>query len=223
MGVVPSSVFDPERKLWSGPKLRDLYNDNASVGQVLFWNLAKHPENIQQINDTENTTLRNKEVLSMSKQIALTLQDMGLTSEDFIGLMASNTTYLMPVLFGSLFVNIPCHPIDVTFSKEAISYSWSKTKPKLVFCDGSVYNTVKEVVSDLGLNSEIYTLNDHVEGVKTVQDLFIDGGLREQFFQPLEIKNGDQTAIVLCSSGSTGLSKAVTLSHKYFTHIFSIL
>uniref|UniRef100_T1GWB0 AMP-dependent synthetase/ligase domain-containing protein n=1 Tax=Megaselia scalaris TaxID=36166 RepID=T1GWB0_MEGSC len=148
---------------------------------------------------------------------------MGLTSEDFIGLMASNTTYLMPVLFGSLFVNIPCHPIDVTFSKEAISYSWSKTKPKLVFCDGSVYNTVKEVVSDLGLNSEIYTLNDHVDGVKAVQDLFIDGGLREQFFQPLEIENGDQTAIVLCSSGSTGLSKAVTLSHKYFTHIFSIL
>lgn len=223
MGVVPSSVFDPERKIWSGPKKKMLYNDEAAVGQLIHTNLAAHPKNVQQINDTENTSLTNEEVLSMSTKVALSLLELGLTSRDFIGIMASNTTYAMPVVFGSLFINVPCHPIDPTFSREAIAYSWSKTKPKVIFCDGSVYEIVKEVLKDLDLSSEVYILNNHIEGAKKVQDLFVDRGLKERFFQPREIENGDQTAVVLCSSGSTGLSKAVTLSHKSITRMFSIL
>ncbi|KAL5278031.1 hypothetical protein ACFFRR_002961 [Megaselia abdita] len=223
MGVVPSSVFNPERKVWSGPKKQMLYNENVSVGQLLHLNIAAHPKNIQQINDTEKTTLTNEEVLSLSTKLAFSLLEMGLTSNDFIGIMAANTTYVMPVVYGSFFINIPCHPIDVTFSKEAIEYSWQKTKPKVVFCDGSVYETVKEVIGDLGLKCEIITLRDHIDGVKKIQDLFIDRGLKERFFQPFEIKDGNQTAVVLCSSGSTGLSKAVTLSHKCITSIFSVL
>lgn len=223
MGVVPSSVFDPERKVWSGPKKQMVYHPNVSVGQLLHKNIAAHPKNVQQINDTEKTTLTNEEVLSLSTKVALSLLEMGLTSNDFIGLMAANTTYVMPVVYGSFFVNIPCHPIDATFTKEAVQYSWQKTKPKVIFCDGSVYETVKEVVSDLGLKCEIITLRDHIVGVKKIQDLFIDRGLKERFFQPFEIKDGDQTAVVLCSSGSTGLSKAVTLSHKSLTSVFSML
>lgn len=223
MGVVPSSVFDPERKIWSGPKKKMLYNCNASAGQILHKNIALHPKNIQQINDTEKITLTNEEVLSLSTKVALSLLDRGLTSKDIVGLIASNTTYVMPVIYGSFFINVPCHPVDVTFSKKAIAHCWNKTKPKVVFCDGSVYETVKEVLGDLGLKCEIFTLREHVEGVKKIEDLFIDRGDEEKFFQPHEIEDGDQTAVILCSSGSTGLSKAVALSHKYFCELFSML
>lgn len=223
MGAVPSSNYDPERKIWSGPKKKMLYNDDVAIGQLLHLNLAAHPRNIQQINDTEKTTLTNEEVLSISTKIALSLLDLGLTVKDFIGIMASNTTYAMHVVYGGLFINVPCHPVDPTFSREAIAYSWSKTKPKIIFCDGSVYKTVKDVISDLELASDVYTLNNHIEGVKRIQDLFVDRGLQERYFKPLEIESGDQTAVVLCSSGSTGLSKAVTMSHKSMTRMFSYL
>lgn len=223
MGAVPSSIFDPRQKIWFGPKKQMLYNENVSIGQLLYTNLAAHPKNIQQINHTEQTTLTNEAVLSMSRNIALNLQEMGLTSGDFIGIMASNTTYLMPVLFGSLFLNVPCHPIDPTFSKEAIEHSWSKTKPKIIFCEGKLVQMVKKAIFDIGLKCDIYTLNGEVKGIKKVEDLFVAKTNDESNFQPLEIESSDQTAIVLCSSGSTGLSKAVTISHKYWTQLFSIL
>uniref|UniRef100_T1GF90 AMP-dependent synthetase/ligase domain-containing protein n=1 Tax=Megaselia scalaris TaxID=36166 RepID=T1GF90_MEGSC len=219
MAILPPSQFDPTTKIWSGPKLIFSSNKKESVGQIIFSSLAEHPKNVLQINETEHTTLTNEEVLNLSKRIALKLIDLGLTSKDFIGIMALNTTYLMPVFYGSLFVNIPCNPVDVSFTKEAVSHLWSKTKPKLVFCDGNVYGVVKEVIEELKLKCEIITMNKHVQGVQKIDDLLSSQHIAEDSFSALEIENEDQLAVILCSSGSTGLSKAVTISNKFCTEM----
>uniref|UniRef100_T1H382 AMP-dependent synthetase/ligase domain-containing protein n=1 Tax=Megaselia scalaris TaxID=36166 RepID=T1H382_MEGSC len=44
--------------------------------------------------------------------------------------------------------------------------------------------------------------------------MFVDRGNQEIFYKPSQISSGDQTAVILCSSGSTGLPKAVTISHN---------
>uniref|UniRef100_T1GB97 AMP-dependent synthetase/ligase domain-containing protein n=1 Tax=Megaselia scalaris TaxID=36166 RepID=T1GB97_MEGSC len=133
--------------------------------------------------------------------------------------MALSTTYLLPVVYGSLFVNIPCHPLDVSFQREAVSHCWSKTKPKLIFCDGNVYSVVKEVIEELRLKCEIITLNKHVQGVSKIDDLLTTKHIAEDTFLPLEIENHDQFSIILCSSGSTGLPKAVTISNSFCTEM----
>lgn len=129
----------------------------------------------------------------------------------------------MPVFYGSLFVNIPCNPVDVSFTKEAVSHLWSKTKPKLVFCDGNVYGVVKEVIEELNLKCEIITMNKHVQGVQKIDDLLCSQHIAEDSFSPLEIENEDQLAVILCSSGSTGLPKAVTVSNKFCTEMCRLL
>lgn len=215
--------FDSKTNIWTGPRFPPSYNDNVSIGQLIFLNLTRHPKNIQQINDTEKTTLTNENVLDLSKRFALQYLDMGLKSEDVIGVIASNTTYLMPVLFASFFVNVPCHNLDVSFDKETVKHCWSKTRPKVIFCDGHVYSIVKEVVAELNLDCDIFTLNQHIKGVQSIEDLLSSVKSVDNFFLPLEIENGDQIAVILCSSGSTGLSKAVTISNKLCTQIFGHL
>lgn len=223
MGVTPSKDFNEETKVWSGPTKNPIYHDDVAIGQVLYLRLTSSPKNVLQINDTEGTTHTNEEILSLSRKVAMSLLEMGLTQTDFVGIMASNTTLAMPVCFGCLFIGTPIHPCDVTFSKEATIYAWRKTKPKIIFCDGAVYEVCKDVSEELGLNSTIFTLNDDIDGVKSVQDLFVDRGMKEIFFQPSEVPSGDQTAVILCSSGSTGLSKAVTISHKFLTNTAGLL
>ncbi|KAL5278030.1 hypothetical protein ACFFRR_002960 [Megaselia abdita] len=222
MGVTPSKDFNEETKVWSGQSKKPMYHDDIAIGQILHMRLVTQPKNVLQINDTEGITYTNEEILSFSRKIALSLQEMGLTQQDFVGIMASNTSLAMPVCFGCLFIGTPIHPCDVTFTKEATVYAWRKTKPKVIFCDGSAYKVCKEVSEELKLNCDIFTINDHIEGVKKVHDLFIDRGMKEIFFQPLEVPSGDQTAVILCSSGSTGLSKAVTMSHKNLTRTVGI-
>lgn len=214
--------FDESRKVWYGPKSKRIYDRDVSIGQVLFLTLFGNPKNVLEINDTEGVTLTNGDVLQRSIRVALALKAHGIGDKDVVGLFALNTANLMPVAFGSLFVAAPFHALDVSFTKEAIIHSWSKTKPKVVFCDGSAYDLIKEAGEEMGLNYTIITLNNHKEGVKTIDDL-LKPSIYETLFRPTEIETGDQTAIILCSSGTTGLSKSVCISHKTFSSLFSIV
>ncbi|KAL5277624.1 hypothetical protein ACFFRR_002699 [Megaselia abdita] len=221
MGISMSTNFDADRKVWAGMKKQVLYDPNASIGQVIYSRLSSNLKNIIQINDSEGITFTNEDVLTMSVRIALSLQEKEVKQTDFIGIMSSNTSYLMPLCYGLFFTNIPFHPVDATFTKDVVAHCWSKTRPKILFCDGSVFNIVKEVSEELKLNCEIYVIKDKVEGAKHIEDLFEDRGFSERLFYPEDISSGNNTAVVVCSSGSVGLPKAVTISHRSLTTMCS--
>ncbi|KAL5276830.1 hypothetical protein ACFFRR_002194 [Megaselia abdita] len=214
--------FDEERKVWYGPKTKPFYDKDVSVGTLVFYSLCSNPKNVLTINDTEGVSLTNAEVLQRSIRVALGLKAHGVGENDTVGLLASNSANMMPIAFGSLFIAAPFHGLDVSFTKEAIVHSWSKTKPKVVFCNGALYDLVKEARDEIGLDYVIYTVNDHKEGVKSIDEILEPKPL-EQLFRPTEISNGDQTGVILCSSGTTGLSKAVGISHRRLTSMLSII
>lgn len=217
-----ATKFDATTKVWSGPKTKPIYHPDISVGQIIHMNLFANPNNVILINDTEGVQLTNESVLLLSTRIAINLMQKGVTQNDVVGIIAGNTSYVMPVCYGTLFTGAPFHPLDVTFTKEAIAHAWKKTTPKVVFCEGHVYERVKEVREEHGLNYLIFTLNHHIDGVSKAEDLF-EAHPMEKIFRPLDVSSGDKAAVILCSSGTTGLSKAVCLSHRTCNATFGIV
>lgn len=217
-----ATKFDADTKQWSGLEITSPYNPDISVGQIIHMNLFCNPKNILQINDTEGIQLTNEDVLLLSTRVALNLIDKGVTQQDIVGLIASNTSYALPVCYGVLFSGAAFHTLDPSFDKNDIAHSWKKTTPKVVFCDGQAYKRVKEVKDENGLDYHIFTLNDHLEKVDRVDELF-QSHPSEKIFMPSKISSGDQTATILCSSGSTGLSKSVCHSHKFWHHFIQFV
>lgn len=208
-----TTTFDAAARVWSGATTKQFYGDDVSVGEIIYVNLRSNPKNVLQINDTEGTTFTNETVQLLSTRIALNLMLKGVTQEDVVGVIAGNTSYTLPACYGVLFLGAPFHTLDASFNKETIAHLWKKTTPKVVFCDGNVYDRVKEVKEENGLDYLIYTLNHHIDGVSKVEDL-LEAHPMEKSFRPAPISSGDKTAYILCSSGSTGLSKAVNVSHR---------
>lgn len=213
--------YNKLKKTWSGPKRTLLYNPEVSLGQVLFTSLSRQSsENVLQINDEEGTTLTCGNVLSMSIRIAYNLQKLNIKPSDFVGILAYNTTNLMPLCYGLMFIGVPFHALDCELDEDACTKLWSITRPKMVFCDGDKLDFVKSVVKKLGQPINIYTLNNRSDDVKVFEDLLEDLPER-MIFSPSDIVDSEQTAVIANSSGSTGLPKAVAISHKIIVETFT--
>ncbi|XP_005189274.1 uncharacterized protein LOC101896542 [Musca domestica] len=203
--------YDKYNKIWTGQKMSSLYNmEDNSLGRILFTQMKMHPSKVIQIDDIDGKVSTNQEMLSLAIRFALYLKGRRMASEDIIGIAARNTTYLTPVVLGCLFNGTPFHAVNPNFQEASIAHCFAITKPPIIFCDGRDYKKIHTTTKSF--KPEIYTISEHVEGVPTVMDLFVPNQM-EYFYAPQSPTMGaEQTVAILCSSGTTGLPKAVTVA-----------
>lgn len=126
-------------------------------------------ENLLQISDTEGTALTNGEAITFAIRIAQHLKALGLKQDDVVGIAGTNTTYLMPVVLGCLLNGTPFHAVSPWHDEETMKHLFSITRPRIIFCDGFVYQRLSIIARIL--KTHVYTLKDHRLGMPRVEDL----------------------------------------------------
>ncbi|KAH8284999.1 hypothetical protein KR054_003755 [Drosophila jambulina] len=230
MAMIPVS-YNEKDNVWSGAKRNSIFNYDSSVGKIIFNNMKNWPKNVCQINDTDGVVVTFDQAITWAIRIAQIFKKKGLRNPDIIGLAVRNSTYVMPLGVACLLNGTPFHTINPvmdegwyiaikgylqTSYKEfstlaTMIHVLSITKPKIIFCDGKEYEKVRAATK--GWESEIFTVTDPVQGVPHIES-FLDPTPTELFYQPEPLKEGgEQTMAILCSSGTTGLPKAVCISN----------
>lgn len=120
-------------------------------------------------------------MLSKSIQIAGNLQSRGYKKGQVIGLIATNTHHVAPVVFASLYLGCPINTLDPMFGKNEIKHMLGTTKPSLMFCDVKVHNLLKECLIELGNDAEIFTMNGQIGDSEPVEDLLCAIGDEDDF------------------------------------------
>ncbi|TMW49713.1 hypothetical protein DOY81_005202 [Sarcophaga bullata] len=206
--------YNEVEKIWYGRKTGRIFSNKYSIGSVIFESLKKDPDHIRQVSFTSGLQLTNREILLSAIRVAQNLEHLNMELGEIVGICASNTDYLSSLVFGCFFNGLVISTLDPSFDKDGIKHIYSITKPKLMFCDGAIYDKVKKAFEESDLNSTvIYTINEHREGVPKLSDL-LSPTQREEEFECVDLKMGpSQLAAILCSSGTTGLPKGVSLTH----------
>lgn len=208
------TFFDSEARIWYGPRTSQETGPDVSLCRFIVDSLLNSPDHISQICDNNGKMYTNEEIVTMSIRIAQNIEDLGIQQEDVVGICAANTDYLAPLAFGSLFCGAILSTLDPSFDKDGIRHIFNITKPKIMFCDGKIYEIVKESLNEINLSILIFTMKDHLEGVRRIDELIQPTG-KEALFTVKPLKRGSsQTAAILCSSGTTGLPKGVCMSHE---------
>ncbi|KAL7013476.1 hypothetical protein ACKWTF_015412 [Chironomus riparius] len=139
---------------------------------------------------------------------------MKLKQGDVVGLIASNSENLVPIIFGCFVIGVAVNPLSIVMGVEDIEHMWSKTKPKVILSDGKIVGTVKSAVDEMKLDATIFTLIDKIEGFQYVDEILeLDFDVESYEFSDLP-DICSTTAIISCSSGTTSSPKGICKSHK---------
>ncbi|XP_060664592.1 uncharacterized protein LOC132797099 [Drosophila nasuta] len=211
MKYTPEISYNSDEKVWIGKKPPTYFSPDLSVGQVIFHEMKRHPKLVAQISVTENTVLTREELLLNSMRVASYLRNLGLEQSDIIGIIARNTTHLFAVAYACFFNGMAFHSANVNYEQDNINTLYDITTPKIIFCDGDEYEKVKEATKHLNL--KIVTMRNHKDGSISIDEVLATPV--DPLFQPARLEQGmNQTLAILCSSGTTGTPKAVTIPNE---------
>ncbi|XP_050072522.1 probable 4-coumarate--CoA ligase 3 [Anopheles maculipalpis] len=220
------TVYDAERKLWYGEPLPSVWNPAAGIGRVVLDSLSRCPDRVIQINaDTGRETTCADMKLRIIR-VALHLRRLGYKRGDFVSIACGNGENVVPALIGCWVLGLAVNPLAPVFGREDFEHMMKQTQSTLVFCDTANYVVVSEAVKNaIRAKVQLFVMGDApVDGMGRSVDELLEPIEGESSFRPEYL--GDATkllAMVLCSSGTTGLPKGVCLSHAHFVdgNVFS--
>ncbi|XP_017007312.2 uncharacterized protein Acsx3 [Drosophila takahashii] len=207
----PANFYDADLKVWSGGKLEYYFDPHLSIGEIIFQEMRRHPQLIAQISATENTILTRAELHANSMHVASFMRSEGLLQSDVVGIIGRNTTHMSAVAYACFFNGIAFHSLNISYEQSTIEKLFEITKPRLIFCDGDEFEKVRAATSQLDV--KIITMRNHHRDSIRIDEVLATP--IEVDFRPARLEQGnDQTLAILCSSGTTGIPKAVTITNS---------
>ncbi|XP_044314866.1 4-coumarate--CoA ligase 1-like [Drosophila rhopaloa] len=207
----PASFYDADLKVWSSGKLEHYFDPHLSIGEIIFEEMRRHPQLIAQISATENTILTRAELHDNSMRVASYMRSLGLLQTDVVGIIARNTTHMSAVAYACFFNGIAFHSLNISYERSTIEKLFNITRPRLIFCDGDEFEQVRAATAHLDV--KIVTMRNHLSDSIRIDEVLATP--IEENFLPAKLEQGnDQTLAILCSSGTTGVPKAVTVTNS---------
>lgn len=128
-----------------------------------------------QINDDCGTQMSFDEIRLKAVRAAINLQKYTKCQRgNVIGLMASNSKDVAPIVFASLFIGCPLNTLDPSFGKTELIHMLNTTKPSLMFCDVGVCDLVEKCSKELGLKITMFSFGDSNGNASNVESLFVE-------------------------------------------------
>ncbi|XP_026850291.1 luciferin 4-monooxygenase [Drosophila persimilis] len=213
MPYAPANSYEGDLKIWSGSEIEEYFAPDLSIGEIIFHEMRRHPKLIAQISTTEETILIREELHSNAMRVASYMRSKGLLQSDIVGIIARNTSHIPAVAYGCFFNGIAFHSLNIAYDRGTIEKLFSITHPRMIFCDGDEYEKVRDATRGME-DVEIVTMRNHPEGGSTPIEQILSSPIEENF-RPVRLEQGiDQTLAILCSSGTTGIPKAVTITNS---------
>ncbi|PWA66654.1 AMP-binding, conserved site-containing protein [Artemisia annua] len=189
-------------------------NPNTSMISFLFRNISSYPNKPALIDSDTNETLTFTDLKNSVANLSHALQKhYNIYKNDVVLIFAPNSIQYPVSLYAIIALGAIATTVNPQYTVHELSKQIKDSNPKLIITVDSLYDKVKDFeipIMFLGSGSVkkgVFCYKDMVLGSGSVLDL-----------PKVEVK-GDDTAVLLYSSGTTGVSKGVVLSHWNFVSV----
>ncbi|KAG4077937.1 hypothetical protein HA402_013437 [Bradysia odoriphaga] len=212
-------TYDEENKLWKAFET-PVSHKNVYIGEKIIENLKKSPDKLLQIFHDDEQRLYTGNFVTSIVRVAQNLINIGIKPNDVAGVVCMNSNATTIFINACILIGVPPNPIDPLFTVDDVCNMFGQTKPKLVLCDSDVYPTVEKALKSINCRTMIYT-NGKVAGSKSFDELLTPTGMEDAFVVPTFDEPIDEKIVaIVCSSGTSGPSKGVSLSNAFLLTFF---
>lgn len=195
-----------------------LYGGDVTIPDVtiheflLTKNLHKGAEVALVENTVDSKCLSFQQIYDRARQCGAFLHELGVGKGDFVALCAPNCVEFTSAMFGIMSCGAVVAPCNPKFSEGEMLQQFEITEPKYVIAHEDAITVLKRVRSKFPMIKEIFVIGKS-EGLRTF-DSIIESGSDPGVLGKIHFDPKDDLALVPYSSGTTGLPKAVMLTHR---------
>ncbi|CAH1168688.1 unnamed protein product [Phyllotreta striolata] len=186
-------------------------DENISLGEIYFNSLKKNSQKtLLYISDTDET-LTYSEVLTLSVRTALALKQRGIGRNDIISTCTYNQKYNCLPVIASLYLGAINANFDPILSHLDTVHLLRQMAPKILFVVEEALEFMERCLKESGIETVLVVFGESDKYQRFSE--FITPHPDEMAFRPATIDH-EETALILFSSGTTGLPKGICLSHR---------
>ncbi|KAF4532198.1 hypothetical protein B566_EDAN002260 [Ephemera danica] len=211
-----------ERRILRGAPLTSI--SRFSLPQYLYYRLKNGGSKPLVINaENESRRLSYAEVLDQSTRLVEVLLARGVGPGDLVTVCSENSIeYVLPLL-ASMFIRATCVLFNFSYTSRELQHLLHITPPRVVFCTAATKDNVLDALRRLQhqgmawpallvLMPDFNGVEIQLEGFHTLSQVLKSTQFSPKF-RPIRTPDpSTDVALIMCSSGTTGLPKAVQLT-----------
>ncbi|KAL9952227.1 hypothetical protein ACROYT_G039449 [Oculina patagonica] len=183
--------------------------DNISWPQYVFQNFDKYGDSKAVSDPSTGSFYSFKQLKILTRNFASALVKQGLRKGDVLAIYLPNGIQYPVVYYGALFLGITITTINPQYGVEELAYQLRDAGAKYLITDREHLANAQRAALQVGIVAT-FTVGK-VKGFVSVEELVQDDGSR--FPNDANISPKEDVAVLLYSSGTTGLPKGCMLTH----------
>ncbi|OAD56938.1 Luciferin 4-monooxygenase [Eufriesea mexicana] len=210
-----------EKNILHGP-LPIVEFKNVSLGQLILNQLSIHGFWVAQINAHTGKTQTFKEILDISRKLAIALNKEGLKKNDRIAICSENNLEYYLVVCAAFYLGVTVCPLNPLYTERELKHALNISKPKYLFVSTFGAKNICNSAPQLWLPKLIMLTESTNNKFPSINSLTSNIIISDNFCA-CPINSNDHVAAISCSSGTTGLPKGVMLTDKNFLSVVTNL
>ncbi|XP_011331385.1 luciferin 4-monooxygenase-like [Ooceraea biroi] len=204
--------FRIENNILIGEEL-PVKRDPVNVSEILLNILKSNPECIGQIDAFTGKKYTYADMVERSIKCALWLKKQGVKPGDIVGLCTDNNLDAIVIMLGTMYIGAISNTWDHELSPNTAKYFLSLTSPTIIFTISLSAESLTEAAKQLNMDIKVVTI-DKLNGYESFEDVLnTHDTCQIAEFKCTPINNPDEVALIVLSSGTTGMPKATKISH----------